>query len=106
MKDSLRQQFERLAMRLTELDARLADPQIGADIKRYRALAREQAEANSLVALFQRYQVRERDLCHRPRDAARRQRRRDDCNGTRGSRRCRGRPPSPACRVADRAAAA
>jgi peptide chain release factor 1 len=62
MKDSLRQQFERLAMRLTELDARLADPQIGADIKRYRALAREQAEASSLVALFQRYQVRERDL--------------------------------------------
>ena len=49
-------------MRLTELDARLADPQIGADIKRYRALAREQAEASSLVALFQRYQVRERDL--------------------------------------------
>jgi len=62
MKDSLRQQFERLAMRLTELDARLADPQSGADIKRYRALAREQAEVSALVARFERYQQRERDL--------------------------------------------
>jgi len=62
MKDSLRQQFERLAMRLAELDARLADPQVSADMKRYRALAREQAEASGLVELFQRYLQRERDL--------------------------------------------
>jgi peptide chain release factor 1 len=62
MKDSLRQQFERLAMRLAELDASLADPAASADIKRYRALAREQAEATALVALFQRYGQRERDL--------------------------------------------
>jgi peptide chain release factor 1 len=62
MKDSLRQQLERLAMRLAELDASLADPATSADIKRYRALAKEQAEAAALVALFRRYEQRERDL--------------------------------------------
>ena len=62
MKDSLRQQFERLAMRLAELDARLADPQVSADMKRYRTLAREQAEASGLVNLFQHYLQREKDL--------------------------------------------
>ena len=62
MKDSLRQQFERLVMRLAELDASLSDPATGADMKRYRALAREQAEASGLVTLFRRYQQREADL--------------------------------------------
>jgi peptide chain release factor 1 len=62
MKDSLRQQLERLDMRLAELDASLADPATSADIKRYRALAKEQAEAAALVALFHRNQQRERDL--------------------------------------------
>ena len=62
MNDSLRQQFERLAMRLAELDANLADPKVSADIKRFRALAREQAEASNLVTLFRRYQQREADL--------------------------------------------
>jgi len=61
MKDSLRQQLERLAMRLAELDASLADPATSTDIKRYRTLAKEQAEAASLVALFRRYEQRERD---------------------------------------------
>jgi peptide chain release factor 1 len=62
MKDSLRQPFERLAMRLAELDASLADPQLAADIQRWRKLAREQAEAASVVGLYRRYQQRERDL--------------------------------------------
>jgi peptide chain release factor 1 len=62
MKDSLRQQLERLAMRLAELDASLADPSVGADVKRYRAVAKEQAEASGLVSLFRRYEQRERDL--------------------------------------------
>ena len=62
MKDSLRQQFERLAMRLAELDASLADPKVSADMKRYRALAREQAAAGQLIDLFRRYQQREADL--------------------------------------------
>jgi peptide chain release factor 1 len=62
MKESLRQQLERLAMRLAELDASLADPAVSADIKRYRTLAKEQAEAAELVGLFRRCEQRERDL--------------------------------------------
>ncbi|MBC7484680.1 MAG: peptide chain release factor 1, partial [Rhizobacter sp.] len=46
MKDSLRQQFERLAIRLTELDATLADPSVAGDMKRYRDLSREHAEVS------------------------------------------------------------
>ena len=62
MKESFRQQFERLALRLAELDATLADPRIAADMKRYRELTREHAEAASLVERFRRYERRERDL--------------------------------------------
>jgi peptide chain release factor 1 len=62
MKASLRQQLERLAMRLAELDASLADPATSADIKRYRALAKEQADAGELVGLYRRFEQRERDL--------------------------------------------
>jgi peptide chain release factor 1 len=62
MKDSLRQQLDRLAMRLAELDASLADPATSADIRRYRTLAKEQADASALVALWRRYQQREGDL--------------------------------------------
>jgi glutamyl-tRNA reductase len=62
MNDTLRQQFERLAMRLAELDANLADPQVSADMKRYRTLSREQAEAADVVGRYRRYQQREADL--------------------------------------------
>ncbi len=64
MKPSLRQQFERLALRLGELDALLADGNVAADMKRYRELGREHAEAASLVNLFRRYEERERDLAN------------------------------------------
>ena len=62
MKTSFRQQFERLALRLGELDALLADGGVAADMKRYRELGREHAEASTLVELFRRYEGRERDL--------------------------------------------
>jgi peptide chain release factor 1 len=62
MKDTLRQKFERLAMRQAELDATLADPQLMSDIKRWRALSREQAEVAEVVADFRLYQQREQDL--------------------------------------------
>ena len=62
MKDSLRLQLQRLVMRLAELDAHLAEPKVTADITRYRGIAREQSEASSLVALFERYERREADL--------------------------------------------
>ncbi len=62
MKDSLRSQLQRLTMRLAELDAHLADPQVTVDMQRYRAIAREQSEAAGLVALFRDYEQREADL--------------------------------------------
>ena len=61
MKDSLRQQFDRLAMRLQELDARLADPAVTSDIGRLRELSREQSEASEVVGLYRRFQQRECD---------------------------------------------
>ncbi len=62
MKDSLRQQFQRLALRLHELEALLADPGVASDMKRFRELTREHAEAAGLVERFRRYEQRERDL--------------------------------------------
>ncbi|WP_416760748.1 peptide chain release factor 1 [Roseateles sp. So40a] len=62
MKDALRQQFDRLGYRLTELDTILADGSVAADMKRYRALTREQAEVSSLVERYRRYLQREQDL--------------------------------------------
>ncbi len=62
MTPSLRDQFERLALRLSELDALLADPQVSADMRRYRSLSREQAEAAQVVALYRRHQSCEADL--------------------------------------------
>ncbi len=62
MKDALRQQFDRLGFRLAELDTTLADGGVAADMKRYRALTREQAEVASLVERYRRYVQREQDL--------------------------------------------
>ena len=62
MKDSTRQQFIRLALRLSELDATLADPGVASDMKRYRDLGREHAEVAGLVARFRHFEQRERDL--------------------------------------------
>ena len=62
MNTTLREQFERRALRLAELDATLADPQVSADMKRYRALSREQAEVRDIVERFRRYQQREADV--------------------------------------------
>ena len=62
MNDSLRLQLQRLAMRLDELDASLSDPQATADLARYRALAREQAEVAELVRRFREFERREADL--------------------------------------------
>ena len=62
MKESTRQQFVRLALRLNELDATLADPGVASDMKRYRELGREHAEVASLVEQFRHFERRERDL--------------------------------------------
>jgi peptide chain release factor 1 len=58
---ALRERFERLALRLSELDAILADPAVAADNKRWRVLSREQAEARDVVERYRRYQQREAD---------------------------------------------
>ncbi len=62
MNPTLREQFERLGLRLAELDATLADPTVSADIKRWRALSREQAEVSGIVERYGRYRQREADL--------------------------------------------
>lgn len=62
MNESLRHQFERLALRLAELDSLLADPQVMGDMKRYRTLSREQADAADVVGRYRRYLQRESDL--------------------------------------------
>jgi peptide chain release factor 1 len=62
MNPTLREQFERLGLRLAELDATLADPRIASDVKRWRALSREQSEVRGIVERYRRYQQRESDL--------------------------------------------
>ena len=62
MKNTLRHQLQRLAMRLAELDAHLADPALSQDIQRYRSVAREQAEAAAIVDRLRHYEQREADL--------------------------------------------
>ena len=61
MKDTLRLQFDRLGMRLQELDARLADPASTHDMNKFRELSREQAEASEIVELYRRFTQREAD---------------------------------------------
>ncbi|MBL8339972.1 MAG: peptide chain release factor 1 [Rubrivivax sp.] len=62
MSPQLREQFERLTLRLSELDATLADPAVASDIKRWRLLSREQSEVQGVVARWRRYLQREADL--------------------------------------------
>ncbi len=62
MSPQLRDQFERLSLRLAELDATLADPQVVSDIKRWRTLSREQSDAQNIVQRYRRFQQREQDL--------------------------------------------
>ena len=62
MKAALREQFERLSLRGAELESVLSDPGVASDMKRYRALLKEQAEVGSVLARWQRYRQREADL--------------------------------------------
>jgi peptide chain release factor 1 len=64
MKDSLRHQLERLALRRGELEATLADPAVAGDMQRWRELSREHAEVSTVDDCWRRYQQRERDLAH------------------------------------------
>jgi peptide chain release factor 1 len=62
MKNTQRQQFERLAHRLNELDANLGDPQVASDMKRFRELSREHAEVTRVVQRYRRFVQREQDV--------------------------------------------
>lgn len=62
MNDALRHQLSRLALRLSELDASLADPGVMGDIGRYRQLSREQAEVAEVVGLHRHYEQAEQDM--------------------------------------------
>ena len=62
MKQTLRHQLDRLGLRLAELDASLADNAVASDIKRFRALSKEQADVAEVVGLYRRYLQREEDL--------------------------------------------
>jgi peptide chain release factor 1 len=61
MKDALRQQFERLGLRLHELEAMLADPAVAGEMNRFRGLTREHAEVANVVSTFRQFQARESD---------------------------------------------
>ena len=62
MQPFLRQQLERLALRLRELDFLLSREDIMADMTQFMALSREHQELAHLVERYSRYQQREADL--------------------------------------------
>ena len=53
---------EPVGLRLAELDASLTDSAVVSDIKRFRALSKEQADVAEVVGLYRRYLQREADL--------------------------------------------
>ena len=62
MKPALRQQLDRYAERLSELDSLLADPAVMKDGAGFRLLSREHVEVAGLVERSRRYAQRESDL--------------------------------------------
>jgi peptide chain release factor 1 len=62
MKTSLRVKLDQLSARLQELDALLAAEDATRDLDRYRALARERAEIDPVVARFAEFERAEADL--------------------------------------------
>ncbi|WP_280187371.1 peptide chain release factor 1 [Delftia sp. PS-11] len=62
MQDFLRQQLERYAQRLEELDFLLSREDIMGDMKQYRAISREHADVTAIAGRYARYRQREDDL--------------------------------------------
>lgn len=56
MQARIRQKLEHLALRLVELDQRLAEEGVTHDLEKFRELSREHAEVGEVVALYARYQ--------------------------------------------------
>jgi len=62
MKSSLRNKLESLARRLVELDANLSSEDVVRDMDRYRALTRERADIEPVVARYKEYALAEADV--------------------------------------------
>jgi len=62
MKPSLRSKLESLSRRLAEIDAMLSAADVVSDLDRYRALTRERAEIEPVVARFGEYRRAEDDI--------------------------------------------
>jgi peptide chain release factor 1 len=62
MKISLRTKLDQLALRLAELDATLASAEAVRDMDRYRAMTKERAEIEPVVASFREWQGAEGDV--------------------------------------------
>lgn len=62
MQPFLRQQLQRYAQRLSELDFLLSREDIMADMQQYRRISREHAEVTAVAGRYQRYQRTEADL--------------------------------------------
>lgn len=58
----MRGRLEQLARRLIEVDALLAEPEIGADMEKFRKLSRERAELEPVVAVFNAFTACEDDV--------------------------------------------
>jgi peptide chain release factor 1 len=61
MSPFFRQQLDRAGVRLSELDAALADPAVVSDVARLRNLNREHAQVNQVVQRYRQLQQREAD---------------------------------------------
>jgi peptide chain release factor 1 len=64
MKSSLSTKLTQLVARREELDGLLAAPDVTRDLDRYRALSREHAEIDPVVALYRDWQQAERELAN------------------------------------------
>ena len=60
--DSMRFKLRQLARRMKEIDGMLADPQIGADMNRFRELSRERADIEPVSLKLAEYERAEGDL--------------------------------------------
>jgi peptide chain release factor 1 len=62
MQDSLKQKLAQLDRRLGEIDFALSQPDVGNDMNRFRALSKERAEVEPIVALWKSYSKAESDI--------------------------------------------
>lgn len=62
MKSSMRSRLEQLSHRLIEIDALLAEPEIGGNMERFRKLSRERAEVEPVATTFSAFVRTEEDL--------------------------------------------